>query len=224
VLAVWTVPGGPWKGEVDIPSRIGAEDLAGAISRQFAARGELIRACQSAAPSAAGPAIVKMKVHPDGDLTDVAVSSKLGAALNRCVETAVTGMKLDPLAADEAVAYQLSVTFTGARSPPPPGPGTQVVEGGEPGAPGSVSGALDAIEVQRVLRPARPKMAACMRAGQGALDLRFTIRADGTTKNIVSKDASGTVIDQACIKKVVAGLKFAAANDETRVVLPLSSK
>jgi hypothetical protein len=224
VLAVWTVPGGEWRGELDIASRIGADDLAGAISRQFAARGEVIRACQVAAPAAKGSVTIKVKVHPDGDLTDVVAASKLGAKLNKCVEAAVTGLRLDPLATDEPVAYQLSVGFSGAAPAASAGPGaTRVVEAGDGGAPpGSVSGPLDAVNVQGVLRPARPKLAACMKGAQGTLDVRFTIRGEGTTKNIVSKDATGTIIDQACVKKVIAGLRFPAAAGETRVVLPLT--
>ena len=94
VLAVWQVPGGAWQGEVDIASRIGADDLAGAISRQFSDRGAVIRACQAAGAGAKGPAIIKVKVHPEGELTDVVVTSKLGKAIDRCIETAVAGLKL----------------------------------------------------------------------------------------------------------------------------------
>ena len=227
VLAVWTVPGGPWKGELEIASRIGADDLAGAISRQFADRGQLIRACQAAAPAASGSATIRVKVHPDGDLTDVAVSSKLGARINRCVETAVAGMRLDPLATDAPVTYQLSVAFAGARGAPARGSDqTTAVEAGAAGTPGSVSGALDGIIVQRVLRPAQVRLAGCMKAGAGAgaLEVRFTVRAEGTTKNIVIKDATGTVIDQRCVKQVVAGLRFPAASNETRVALPLTMR
>ena len=223
VLAVWQVPGGAWKGEVDIASRIGADDLAGAISRQFSDRGAVIRACQAAGPGAKGPAIIKVKVHPEGELTDVAVTSKLGKAIDRCIETAVAGMKLDPLATDEVVGYQLSVTFSGTVTASGSGPGaTKVAPGGGPAMPGSVSGPLDAAEVQRVLRPAQAKLAACLKGAAGTYDLRFTIRAVGTTKNIVVKDATSTVIDQPCIKKVVTGLRFPSASGDTRVVLPLT--
>jgi hypothetical protein len=228
VLAVWTVPGGPWKGEVDIASRVGAGDLAGAIGRQLAARGESIRACQSAAPKAAGPATVRMKVHPEGQLTDVVVSSKLGASLDRCVKQAVSGLRLDPLATDEPVAYQLSVTFAGARAggpTPPAAGGDTLVEADDPSAPGgSVIGALGAAEVQQVLRPAQPKLAACLKGRRGAarMTVRFTVRPDGTTKNVVVKDASGAAPDEACVKKVVAALRFASAADETKIVLPIS--
>lgn len=219
VLAVWTVPGGDWRGEVEIASRIGADDLAGAISRQFSARGDVIRACQAAAPSAKGPVTIKVKVHPDGELTDIVAASKLGAKLNKCVEAAVAGLRLDPLAADEPVGYQLAVTFSGASTAPAAGS-----SGGDGGAPpGSVSGPLDAINVQGVLKPARPKLAACMKGMKGTLEVRFTIRAEGTTKNIVSKDATGTIIEQDCIKKIVAGLRFPGASGETRVVLPLAA-
>ncbi len=218
VLAVWTVPGGDWRGEIEIASRIGADDLAGAISRQFSARGDVIRACQAAAPSAKGAVTIKVKVHPDGHLTDAAVTSKLGAKLNKCVESAVLGLQLDPLASSDPVAYQLSVGFAGAGAAPPVATTT---DGGTP--PGSVSGALDAINVQGALKPARAKLAACMKGAAAALEVRFTVRAEGTTKNIVSKDATGTIVDDACIKKVIGGVRFPSASGETRVVLPLAA-
>ncbi len=224
VLAVWQVPGGVWQGEIDVASRIGADDLAGAISRQFADRGDVIRACQAAAPTAKGPATIRVKVHPEGELTDIVVSSKLGKAVDRCIATAVAGLRLDPLATSEIVAYQLAVSFAGARSSGPgPGPGTATVPGDGPVAPGSVSGPLDAIQVQGVMHTAQTRLAACMKgaAATATLDLRFTIRAAGTTKNVVVKDATSTVIDQPCIAKLIAGLKFPKSSGETRVVLPL---
>ena len=220
VLAVWTVPGGDWRGEVEIASRLGADDLAGAISRQFSARGDVIRACQAAAPSARGPVTIKVKVHPDGDLTDVAATSKLGAKLNKCVEAAVAGLRLDPLAADAPVGYQLAVTFSGVSVAPPSGARVE----GDGASPGSVSGPLDAINVQGVLKPARAKLAACLKGSSTTLEVRFTIRAEGTTKNIVAKDATGTIIEQECVRKVLAGLRFPGASGETRVVIPLTAK
>lgn len=224
VLAVFAVPGGAWQGEVEIGSRVGAGDLAGAISRQLAARGDTIRACQAVAPKARGPAVIRMQVHPEGELTDVAVTSKLGAAIDRCIKTAVGGLRLDPLAAEEPVAYQLSLTFSGATAAAPtgPGPGT-VVEGGDVGEAGSVSGALAAADVQRVLGSAQGAIARCLKAGKGAsrMVVRFTVRADGTTKNVVIKEATGAPADEACVKKVLGGLTFTRASDETKVVYPL---
>lgn len=223
VLAVWQVPGGAWRGEIDLASRIGADDLAGTISRQFSDRAAVIRACQSVAPAAKGPAIIRVKVHPEGELTDIAVSSKLGKAVDRCIEAAVGGLRLDPLATDQPVAYQLSVTFAGARAPTTPGPGsTTVVAGGGAESPGSVSGPLDAIQVQGVLRTARSRLVACMKGTAAKLDVRFTIRAAGTSKNVVVKDATNTVIDQPCVTRLVTGLRFPKASGETRVVLPLA--
>jgi hypothetical protein len=228
VLAVWTVPGGAWTGEVEIRSRVGAGDLAGAIGRQLAARGDTIRACQAQAPKAAGAASIRMQVHPEGELTDVTVSSKLGAAIDRCIKAAVSGMRLDPLAADQPVAYQLSVSFTGARAKPAAGTGaTTIVAADDPAAAGgSVSGALAAADVQAALRPAQARLAACLKPAAGGAagqaTVRFTIRADGTTKNIAVKDVAGVTADEACLKKAIAALRFGAAGDETRVVFPLT--
>lgn len=224
VLAVWTVPGGAWKGELEIGSRVGSGDLAGTISKQLAARGEVIRACQAEAPSARGPAIIRMKVHPEGELTDVTVTSKLGAALDRCVKAAVSGLRLDPLATADPVAYELAVTFSGARTTPTPTGGTTTVVESDDGA-GSVSGPLAADAVEAVLRPVRSKLAACLKgSGARSMVVRFTIRADGTSKNVAVKEATGGTADEACLKKALAGVKFGTAADETKVVLPLAVK
>ena len=159
-----------------------------------------------------------------------------GAALDRCVKTAVSGLRLDPLAADAPVAYQLAVTFAGKAARPAGGAAsgagagagaTSVVEAGDGDAAGSVEGALTADTVQAVLRPGRAKLATCLKtkgAGGGQVTVRFTVRADGTTKNIAIKDARGAIADEACVKKAIGALKFTAAGDETRVVVPLTVK
>jgi hypothetical protein len=78
--------------------------------------------------------------------------------------------------------------------------------------------------VQKVVRGAQARLIKCSRdaADAATADVRFTVRADGTTKNVVAHDASGASIDAACVKKVVSGLRFPSASAETRVVLPIA--
>ena len=58
-------------------------------------------------------------------------------------------------------------------------------------------------------------------AGQRAL-VRFTVRADGTVKNIVLKEPSGVAKLDGCIKDTLGAASFAKAGDETKVSLPLA--
>jgi outer membrane biosynthesis protein TonB len=123
ILAVWTVPGGAWKGEVEIGAAAATPDLAATIQQQLLAASAPIKACQARAPGKAGSAAIKMKIASDGTIGDVAVTSKLGDELDKCVSRAVAAIKLAPTGASGAVNYQLAIAFSGkdTGAPPPSG-------------------------------------------------------------------------------------------------------
>ena len=50
----------------------------------------------------------------------------------------------------------------------------------------------------------------------------LTVRADGTTKNIVVKTPIGDAAIEACLKSLVGRLKFPRAAGETKVSYPFS--
>lgn len=222
ILAVWTIPGGPWKGEVAITAGASATpstDLATTIQQQLIARSAPIKACQSKAPGKSGSAQIKMKIAPDGSIGEVAVSSKLGTELDRCVTGAVTAIKLAPTSAAGAVSYQLAVAFSGKVDAVAPATG--------PEAPGgaTVGGGLGGAQVEVGVAKLRESIARCVDAkvakGKRAV-VRFTIRTDGTAKNVVVKESSGDGKVDTCIEKGFTGLTFPAANEETKVSLPLA--
>ena len=220
ILAVWTVPGGAWKGEVEIGAGGAASpDLATTIQQQLVARSAPIKACQSKAPGKAGSAAIKMKIAPDGTIADITVASKLGAALDACVAGAVAAVKLAPTGAASPVSYQLSIAFAGKADAPAPA-GTHAAAAGAP-----VGGGLDGKQVEPGIAKARDRIARCVDpaavAGKRAV-VRFTIRPDGTAKNIVVKESSGDAKADACIAKAFTDLTFPAAGDETKVNLPLA--
>lgn len=222
ILAVWTVPGGAWKGEVEIGAAAATPDLAATIQQQLLAASAPIKACQVRAPGKAGSAAIKMKIASDGTIGDVAVSSKLGDELDKCVTRAVAAIKLAPTGASGAVSYQLAIAFSGKDA----GAGAAAPVGGDDRPPppdGSVSGALGASQVQAAVGPLRERIAKCAGkvAGQRAL-VRFTVRADGTVKNIVLKEPSGVAKLDGCIKDTLGAASFAKAGDETKVSLPLA--
>lgn len=222
VLAVWTVPGGAWSGEVEITTGGAVQDLSSVIQSQLLARAAPIKACQAQAPAAAGPVAIKMKIHPDGSISDVAVSSSLGARIDTCVQQAVTALRIDAIDASGPITYQLAVAFAGK--------GVDGGGGGGGGVParapegGSVAGTLAVADVQQVLAPARGKLLACGKKGKGKgkVVTRFTIRADGTTKNVVTKDAIGDQAIEDCLVGVFKSLTFPKSGGETKVQYPTS--
>lgn len=221
VLAVWTVPGGAWSGEVEITTGGAAQDLSSVIQSQLLARAAPIKACQAQAPAAAGPVAIKMKIHPDGSISDVAVSSSLGAKIDTCVQKAVTALRIDALDASGPITYQLAVAFAG-KGDGGSGAGGGVAERAPEG--GSIAGTLAVADVQQVLAPARGKLVACGKKGRGKgkVVTRFTIRADGTTKNVVTKDAIGDKAIEDCLVGVFKSLTFPKSGGETKVQYPTS--
>jgi len=223
ILAVWSVPGGAWTGEVEIGAVGSASpDLATTIQQQLVARSASMKACQSKAPGKSGTAAIKMKIAPDGALGEVSVASKLGPELDKCVALAVAAVKLAPTGAASAVSYQLAIAFNGKVDAAPPSGGTSDTGAG---AGPTVGGGLDGRQVETGIAKLRAQIARCVDAkaarGKQAV-VRFTIRTDGTAKNIVVKESTGDAKTDACIEKGFTGLTFPAAGEETKVNLPLA--
>ena len=220
VLAVWSIPGGPWSGEVEITSGAPATDLSSQIQTQLLARAAPIKACQSQAPTAAGPVQIKMKIHPDGKITDVAVTSSLGAKIDTCVQKAVAVLRIDAIDATAPVTYQLAVAFAGK---PDAGAGGPIAPPTDPEG-GSIAGGLPVDQVSPVLKTARPKLLACGKKGKGKgkVVTRFTVRPDGTTKNVVIKEAIGDKAIEDCLVGVFKVLAFPTNSAETKVSYPTS--
>ncbi len=219
ILAVWTLPGGAWTGELEIVPRAAEADLSATIQQQLLAGGADIRACQAQAPGAAGAATIRMRILSDGRISDVEVASKLGAALDTCVARAVGKLRVEPIGRAAPLRYQLAVAFAGGGS----GGGK-----GGPAAPaedptgGAVGGALDGNAIKHVLGSVRARSAKCGDQGKtrGTVTVRWTIRPDGTTKNIVVKTPIGDAAIERCLTDLVAGLTFPKAAAETKVSFP----
>ena len=223
VLAVWTVPGGAWKGEVEIGAgTAAAPDLATAIQKQLLAESGSIKACQTRAPGKAGTATIKLRIDSDGSIGAATVASKLGADADACIERAVLAIKLRPTGAAAAVNYQLAVAFSGHDG----GTATPPTTTDEPRPPpeGSTAGELSPGQVQTVVTAVRARIATC--AGDAARGkravVRFTIRGDGTVKNVVLKEASGVAKLDGCLKDALGKAAFPTSAGETKVSVPLA--
>jgi len=218
VLAVWTLPGGAWSGEVELSAGAAPQDLAATIQQGLLAKSASIKACQAKAPSAAGPVGIKMKIQPDGSIKDVEVTSSLGAAIDGCVAKAVAAIQLAPLGGTAPIKYQLAVAFSGKSDAGPVSPDAPPTPDG-----GSVGGGLAVDQVRGVLDVARGRMRGCGKKGKGTgkVVTRFTIRPDGTTKNVVIKEAIGDAAIEACLVGVFKSLTFPKAPTETKVAYPV---
>lgn len=228
VLAVWTVPGGAWSGEVEIKAGVagggtGSGDLSSQIQSQLMAKAAPIKACQSAAPTAAGPVQIKMTIQTDGSITDVQVASSLGAKIDTCVQKAVSALRLDGIDAPSPVKYALALAFAGKDAGGAGGGGGGSLPSTAPEG-GIIDGTLPVAQVQPVLASARAKMVACGKKGKGKgkVVTRFTIRADGTTKNVVTKESINDKAIEDCLVGVFKSLTFPTASGETKVQYPTS--
>jgi hypothetical protein len=218
---VWTLPGADWAGTVRFTGAP-AVDLSAVIQGRLMERSHMIKACQSKAPAAAGPVMIKLRVAPDGSTSNVEVSSSLGVAINTCVKHAVTALALDPVPTKTPVNYALSVAFAGKAAPTGGGPPSPPVEADEPR--GQVTGTLTSTQVGTVIGDARARLLACGKQGKtkGVVLARFTVRPDGTTKNVVIKEPIGDAAIEACLVGVYKSLTFPSARDETKVSYPIT--
>jgi outer membrane biosynthesis protein TonB len=222
VLAVWSIPGGAWSGDVEITTGTSAPDLSSQIQSQLLAQAAPIKACQSQAPAAAGPVQIKMSIQPDGSIKDVQVASSLGAKIDTCVQKAVTALRIEPIDTSAPVKYALAVAFAGKAEAG--GAGGKLPETDPEG--GSIAGGLGVDQVKPVMNTARPKIIACGRkgSGKGTVVTRFTIRPDGTTKNVVIKEAINDKGIEDCLIGVFKALKFPTGPGETKVQYPAAFK
>lgn len=217
IMGVWQLP--PSDGWAAVIRFTGARavDLSALIQGRFMERSAKIKACQSKAPSAAGSVTIKMKVQPSGAMTDVEVTSSLGAALNGCVKDAVKSITLDKIPTRSPIGYALSVAFAGKGADSGPPPPVEAPDGG------TVAGGLDVNAVKTVMSGARTKLQACGKKGKGkgVVTTRFTVRPDGTTKNVVIKQGIGDAAIEACLVAAFKDLSFPSSGDETKISYPV---
>lgn len=219
LLAVATLPksAGAWSGVVTVaPAGGGASDEPdiGALLGKHA--GEL-RACQKADPKATGIVEIDLRVHPDGSITDVAVSRSLSTALDACLRRALGKLTLADYHGKE-IRYRLGLSFAGdagGGEAAPPAPAT---------AAPTKRGPLGVDQMQPVIEAHRVAIDRCGAgvAKSGTLIIRFTVRKDGSVKNLGVKQSIGDAKVEACVLDQFGKLTFPPATDETQVQFPLS--
>jgi hypothetical protein len=190
----------------------GGDDIGAALGTHAAD----LRQCQKVDPKASGLVQVDLRVHADGTITDVAIAKSLSAALDACVIKALGKIKLDGYQGKE-VRYRLGLSFAGDSSTAT-GPATSNAPAPTKRGPLSVDQMMPVIEADRVHID---RCGAGVKAS-GKLVIRFTIRKDGTVKNLAVTQALGDAKVEKCVLDRFGALKFPSATDETQVQFPLA--
>jgi hypothetical protein len=140
------------------------------------------------------------------------------------VQKAVTALRIEPIDTSAPVKYALAVAFAGKAEGGGAGGGGPLPSPDPEG--GSIAGGLPVDQVKPVMNAARPKIIACGRkgSGKGTVVTRFTIRPDGTTKNVVIKEPINDKGIEDCLIGVFKALKFPTGPGETKVQYPAAFK
>jgi hypothetical protein len=232
-LAVAAMPatGQRWTAVVAIPSSSSgapsrssggrpAASLQAEIQRQLAGHQATLAACQSVDPNSSGDLSLTLAISPTGIIMPTVASTSVSKAIEACVIGSLRRIAL-ALSDRRAVRYQLSLSFAGegGGAPRPAAATASRPDGAGPGL--KVGSALAADQVDRVITAQKVELVRCGKAASGEVVVGFTIRGDGTTKNVAVK--SSTVADPAvaaCLVKRVESLRFPTASGESRVTWP----
>ncbi|MCE9576845.1 MAG: hypothetical protein K8W52_27105 [Deltaproteobacteria bacterium] len=213
LLAVATLGRGAWSGTVQIaPPAPGTDDVGAALR----VHGDALRACQSADPKAVGTAEIAIKVHADGSITDATVATSLSPKLDACLTKVLGKLHLETYRGKD-VRYRLGLQFGGGDHAPAADPAPS-------GGPAPTRrGALSTDEMLPVIESARVGLTKCIAhaSAKGTLMVRFTVRKDGTVKNLAMKQGIGDAKVEQCVLDRFKGLQFPTASDETQVQFPL---
>jgi len=225
LLAVATMPesAGAWSGVITVAPSLGGgggggggDDVGRALQQHLAA----LQTCQSAAPGAAGVAEIAMRVHRGGAISDVTVARSLAPALDACLVRALSKLRLAGYTGNE-VRYKLGLQFGGGGSGG--GAARPPAHGGQAGPAPSRRGPLGSDQMLPVIEAARADIDRCKLGvhKNGTLMIRFTVRKDGSVKNLAVKQGIGAHRAEQCILDRFGKMQFPAAGAETQVQFPL---
>lgn len=201
---------------------------SGDLEAALAGYGDSFRACHDRSERA-GRVVMKFLVKPDGRILDPEVtSSTLGdAAVERCLVDAFAAIRLPARAGAStmSMSYQLDLGKPGKST-------ASDAPAGDPSLMPKKTGPLSGDAIGRVMNANRAKFSACydrvarkQRGLAGRVLLRFTIRGDGTVRNVQIKETTlGSPAVEACIVSVGKQLTFPAetGRDVTKVWYPFA--
>jgi TonB family protein len=226
LLAVAALPGSGerWTGVVVIasgsaPARPAPGGLQAEITQQLGAQRPVLANCQSVDPSVAGDLSLTLAISPAGAIAPTIASSSVSKAIEGCVTGTLRRVTLS-LSEKRAARYQLSLSFAGeAQKPDRPG---AAPAGTAPVAPAlKVGSTLTPPQISEVITARKADFLKCGRTANGTVTIGFTVRPDGTVKNVAVR--SSTAADpklEACLVARLETLRFAASAGESRVTWP----
>lgn len=185
-----------------------------------------LRSCQRRQKS--GKATVEFVIHPDGRVTDPQVrNSTVSDAEAGCLRKTMARARLGRGVTAKKVRYSLQIRFPEGGSASGADVADRVATMPDDLRP-QKDGPLSGAEIQKVMRRVRDKVNQCYarelkknRNLAGKVVLRFTIRDDGTVRNVKIKETQlGNARVEKCIVKVGQKLRFPNSSGATRVFYP----
>jgi TonB family protein len=222
-VAVMPASGQRWTAVVGVPSVSAppAADLQAEISRQLGEHRAALAACQSVDPNAAGELALTLAISETGIIAPTVARSSVSKAIEACVAGTLRRTAL-ALPEKRAARYRLDLSFAGegaGRAAPARPTGAGEAVGAAPAL--KAGSALAADQIERVVGAQKAELTRCGRTASGDVVVGFTVRPDGTTKNVAVKSSTvGDPAVEACLVKRVEGLRFPAAGGESRVTWP----
>jgi TonB family protein len=221
--------GGAYSATVEVDTGSAGGDLAGSISGQLAAARASLDACQKKDPGRSGALQVKFTIAADGSIgaAGVADSSLGGSPIEGCVVATLGKLRLAPM--PRPVKYALRLDFAGsggaeatAAAPPPGRAAPLPAEGATKEGPLSVEAVREPIEARAAdFRACYKKEQKKQKALAGTVTVRFTVRPDGTVKNVKVKESTlASPPVETCLLGVAGQLRYGTAAEETKVVFP----
>ncbi len=227
VMAVQTLPHSraQYRMVVDLATDAPAARTPEQINADLAEHHAALRACFDRAPRARdGQVSFRFLIQPDGRIVDPAVDQLTIAddGATACMVRALAAVRIRP-AGGKPIAYSLSVPLsrraTSRRAPRrSAGPTPQK------------DGPLPADVLGRVMKSSMPRFSRCEARAKGGpvtgvVTLRFSIYADGRTRNVKVRETTlHNPAVEACLVKVAEKLTFPAqkGRGKTRVFYPFS--
>jgi TonB family protein len=222
ILAVHELaPGAAWTATLRIDTATPAEvDLHAELRRHQST-------LQRCGGDARGTVGLRFLIHADGRLGDAEVvrSTVNDAPVHRCLTRTIETLRIAERPGGKTVSYTLEVGLGGKATTTAPAP----KKGSDSPGP-SKKGPVEGPVIQAGVSRLSDRFARCYRKrsdknARGYVMIRFTIRADGTVRNVkVRKSTLGDQRVEACVVGVGKDLRFPGetGREETRVFYPIS--
>lgn len=226
VLAVQSLPSTQrgYRVVVDLPAASPRGRSAAAITEDLVAVRPALQQCYDRARTKKpGQVVLKFLIKADGSIVDARVQESTidSAEAQRCMLSALGAARLRAARGAPTVAFSLSMAL-GAGA----GSATAVAPGSAQPTPRK-DGPIPTAVLTRVMNAARGDFEACARRARGTLAgtaiVRFTIGADGATRNVKIKSSDlGSKPVEACLVARASKLRFPAEKGRarTRVFYP----